>query len=398
MTVYSKTELRHQLWRQEVLKLIRSMPEASRISIKRESGLSMESTLAVIDQLLEEELIVSVGKKDSAKAGRKATLLSINAEGCYFIGVRYSAERIIAMCMDFALQPVDSFRIHYDTTPDVDTLVKDICRCIQQLIDVLGPRSERLAGIGLGVPGLIDLQQGRILRYTHIPTLENVPLRDIVQERFGVPTYLEHGVKCSARAFLCMPEHWESHDLLFLQMAMGVNMCAIINGRIHTGFQYMSGEIGQLLCNGKDTVESLVASDSMCRKARKAIEAGDDDFAILKALGVPVTIDAMAKAASRGCMGSRRLLERAGDTVGTLLSYAVMIINPQEIILCGAHNQSSFFEQAVRSALNRRCLPESIACMQLKFAPDDPVLDAHGVALLPYQKQFDSQKDISLSL
>jgi len=160
MTVYSKTELRHQLWRQEVLKLIRSMPEASRISIKRESGLSMESTLAVIDQLLEEELIVSVGKKDSVKAGRKATLLSINAEGCYFIGVRYSAERIIAMCMDFALQPVDSFRIHYDTTPDVDTLVKDICRCIQQLIDVLGPRSERLAGIGLGVPGLIDNKVG----------------------------------------------------------------------------------------------------------------------------------------------------------------------------------------------------------------------------------------------
>lgn len=398
MTMYSKTELRHQLWRQEVLKLIRTTPDASRISIKRQSGLSMESTLAVIDQLLEDGLIVSVGKKDSAGAGRKATILSINSEGCYFIGVRYSAKRIFAMCIDFALQPVDSFRIQYDATPDVDTLIEDICRCIQHLLDQLGDRSVRLAGIGLGVPGLIDLQEGRILRYMHMPTLENVPLRDIIQQRFHVPTYLEHGVKCSARSYITMPEHADSRELLFLQMAFGVNMCAVINGQIHSGFQYMSGEIGHLPFAENETLESLVASDAICKKAQQALEKCDDRFAVLRSMEEEVTLDQLVKAAQAGCTGSRELFMKAGSAVGVLLASAVMLLNPQEIILCGAHSDVDCFVETVQNELKKRCLPESLACLQLRFAPDNPVLDAQGVALLPYQKQFDSQQELSVSL
>lgn len=397
MTISSNAELRHQLWRQEVLKLIRITPDASRISIKRQSGLSMESTLAVVDQLLEEGLIVSVGKQDSARAGRKATLLSINSESRYFIGVRFSAERVIAMCMDFGLQPVGVCRLHYDAPPEAERLIEDVCGCIRQLMEELGENSARLSGIGVGAPGLIDLEQGMVKRYSHIPTLKNIPLRDLIQQRFGVPVYLEHGVKCSARAFLSMPEHAASRDWLFVQVSRGVNLCVIMNGKIHSGFQYLSGEIGHLLCEGGETLESLAASDSLCKKAKKAVENGDERFAVLRAMGEENGMEALVKAEHMGCEGSRALLAQAGEAVGDTLASAIMLLNPQEIILCGAHSASPAFVEALRAALRANCLPESLACMQLHFAPDDPVLDARGVALLPYQKQFDNQQDLSLS-
>ena len=58
--------------------------------IKEISGLSMDFTLALVSELLEEALLVECGKAESGGAGRRATRLALNPEGCFFIGVRFN--------------------------------------------------------------------------------------------------------------------------------------------------------------------------------------------------------------------------------------------------------------------------------------------------------------------
>ena len=104
MAVSEKTALRHQKWKREILEIIRHSPNPSRITVKRQSGLSMDSTLLLIDELLEEGLILSLGKSENSRIGRKPTLLTINDNGCFFIGVRFSTGGVYSACMDFAKQ------------------------------------------------------------------------------------------------------------------------------------------------------------------------------------------------------------------------------------------------------------------------------------------------------
>lgn len=389
MAVSEKTTLRHQKWKREILDIIRSTPNASRILVKRESGLSMDSTLSLIEELIGEGLVLSVGKADSGKAGRKATLLEINPHGAYFIGIRFSAAGISGALMNFACETVSTCRTEFTAPPQEEALVSGILCCIQELVDRLEDKKHLLLGIGLGAPGIIDLKQGTIVRYVHIPGIHNLPLRQIVEDRFHIPTYLEHGVKCSARAALSKPEAVPGRDLLFMQTGRGIHLCVIIGGQIHTGMHYLSGEIGHMLLSSGKTLEEMVSSSTLSQLACDALYQKDPRFSHLEGLAHNrITLEDIIKAADSGCEGCAALLTQAGEAAGNALTAAIMIVNPSDILLNGTLCASSCFERAVRQTLHARCIPESLSGVTLRFIASDPRQDASGAAMIPFHMQF----------
>lgn len=394
MAISEKTTLRRQRWKREILSIIRTTPNASRILVKRESGLSMDSTLSLIEELLEEGLLLTLGKEDSGKAGRKATLLEINPEGAYFIGVRFSAAGISGALMDFSFSTVASSRIDFSTLPQESELVDGILTCISDLIDHLGEKKTRLCGIGLGAPGIIDLNRGSIVRYVHIPGIRDLPLRQIVQDRFGVPVYLEHGVKCSARAAMLSDEQAETRDLLFMQTGRGIHLCVIIGGHIHTGMHYLSGEIGHMLIEGGLSLEEMTSSRTLCQLAQQGLGTKDPAFALLERMNLAhITLEDVIHAADLGCKGCIALLTRAGQAAATALAVSIMVVNPGQIIINGTLCASSWFEIAVRQTLQARCIPESLTGVNLRFIASDPRQDATGAAMIPYHMQFSARHE-----
>lgn len=350
MAVSEKTTLRHQKWKREILEIIRNSPNASRVTIKRQSGLSMDSTLSLVNELLEEELILSLGKSEDSRVGRKPTLLSINNEGCFFIGIRFSAGGVYGACMDFGKHVTCTCKTPVPVQPDTESMLGAIEACIQQLISQLGKHQSRLRGIGIGSPGLIDLHSGTVMRYARIPDWKNIPLANRITQRFGVPAYVEHGVKCTTRALLTTPEHAGTRNLLFLQMGMGAHLCAVINGSIHAGSHYLAGEIGHISVD-KTTLDQLVTA--ACRNPKNA-----------------------------------KLQQKAGEALGGVLAHAAMLTDPEKIVLCGAPCASNAFQTSLSAKLKALCLPEAQQQTKLLFLMPDPVLDAAGAAELAFQKQF----------
>lgn len=350
MAVSEKTTLRHQQWKREILEIIRHSPNSSRITIKRQSGLSMDSTLSLVNELLEEGLILSLGKSGDSRVGRKPTLLTLNDEGCFFIGIRFSTGGVHGACMDFGKHVICTCETPSPVQPDTEGMLVSIETCIQHLIDQLGERRSRLRGIGIGSPGLIDLQSGTVMRYARIPDWTNVPLAKRISQRFEVPAYVEHGVKCTTRALLSKPDYAGTRNLLFLQMGMGAHLCAVINGSIHAGSHYLAGEIGQFPVN-ETTLDQLVTA--ACQKPKDAA-----------------------------------LQHEAGEALGGVLAYAVMLTDPEKIVLCGVPCTSGAFQTSLCATLNALCLPEVQQQTRLLFLTPDPELDAAGAAELAFQKQF----------
>ena len=381
-----KTAQRHAHWKREILQIARSTQDISRMRIKEISGLSMDFTLALVSELLEEALLVECGKAESGGAGRRATRLALNPEGCFFIGVRFNASQVTAVCMNFALEVTAVRREQLSAQPDADALLSAVEACVKGLLQFLGPKRKRLLGVGLGAPGILDVERGVMVRYAHVPTLSHVPLRRRIQELCGVPVYMEHGVRCSARAVLSMPGYAKTREMIFLQMGRGVHLCVVVGGSVHEGAQQLAGEIGRMRCGGVE-LEELVASDALCRCARRRIESGDARFSGLTGV-TEITPDVLCQAADRGCEGARDLLETAGRAVGEALSAAVMLLNPADVVLSGKWCASSFFEQAVRGELEARCLPESVAQLRFAFLLENQQQDAVGAAMLPYVRCF----------
>ncbi len=398
MAVSEKTAQRHNRWKCQILKIIRTTPNASRIVVKRQTGLSMESILGLVDELLEEGLIRSRGVLEDGRVGRKATLLEINPDGCYFIGVRFSAGGIAGVCTNFEREVLYEYQREFVARPDVQTILEEIFACVSGLMERLGPRCERLRGIGVGAPGIIDLEHGVITRYVHIPGWKAIPLRGILTKRFGVPIYLEHGVKCTARALISQPPYTGIHELLFMQMGRGINLCMITGGRIVYGASYLSGEIGHMNVAGNDRLcecgrvgclETLAASGALCAMAEEKVDT--PPFAVLSGMlkgERPIHLRHLCTAANEGCEGCTALLSRAGQAIGEALAVSIMLANPGDVVLSGGLTASLAFREAVVDTLSRHCLPESLANAHLCFLPADARKDALGAAELPLQAQY----------
>jgi len=350
VAVSEKTALRHQKWKREILEIIRSTPNASRITIKRQSGLSMDSTLSLVSELLEEGLVLSLGKSEDSHIGRKPTLLTIRDDGCFFIGIRFSTGGVYGACMDFGKHIICSVQTPLAAQPDAESMLCAIETCIHRVMEQLGDRQNRLRGIGIGSPGIIDLKSGTVLRYAHIPDWKNVPLAKRINQHFGLPAYVEHGVKCTARALLSRPEHAGTRNMLFLQLGMGAHLCAVINGRIHAGSHYLAGEIGQIPVE-ESTLDHLVTA---------ACKAPEDE----------------------------ELQVQTGEALGSILAAAAMLADPEKIVLSGTICKGVSFQEALCQRLKMLCLPEALQQTRLIFLTPDPVLDAAGAAELAFQKQF----------
>lgn len=400
MAVSEKTALRHNRWKRQILEIIRATPNASRIAIKRQTGLSMESILSLVNELLDEGLIVSQGALDEGKVGRKATLLAINPDGCYFIGIRFSAGGISGVCTDFERRVICESQREFTGCPDARYVLDAIYACVASLLERMGDRRARLRGIGVGAPGIIDPERGVITRYVHIPGWENIPLGALLSERFHTPVYMEHGVKCTARAVLSAPEYAQSREMLFVQMGRGINLCVVTSGRIVYGASYLSGEIGHVYvagnsrlceCGREGCLETLAASGALCGMAEEALYRMDARFAVLaNNLGSerPVRLRQLCAAANAGCAGSKALLENAGRAIGDALAVSIMLTNPGEVVLSGGLSASGDFRDAVRAALARHCLPESLKASRLTFMEADARRDALGAAELPMHWEF----------
>lgn len=391
MAVSERTAQRREHWKRAILQIVRTEPEASRIRIKQLSRLSMESTLSLVDELLREGLLLEGEKTSSTGAGRRATRLSIHPEGGYFIGVRFNAAQVTAVCLNFALEVIADVVQPLSPGAAVPELLTALDDSIDSLASGLGAQRARLAAIGIGAPGIVEPERGVIVRYAHIPSLHNLALRERMEARFGVPVRVEHGVRCSARAVNANPAYAQSHCLLFVQLGRGVHLCPVLSGRVYSGADRLAGEIGSLRVSGGE-LETLVSDDALCSQAQARLAAQDSGFAALARLCTgAVTPRALVLAARDGCPGCAQLIGRAGAAMGEALAPAVLLLNPQGIVFSGDICTSEAFSEAVRRELRARCLPESLEHLRTAFLPSDTRQDAAGAAMLPYEEFFGVQ-------
>jgi glucokinase len=153
------------------------------------------------------------------------------------IGVDLGGTKVIVACLrgnqlsESLLEPTDRTA----STPLIDQLVAMVNRI----------RSDDLAAVGIGVPSVVEFETGRVVSSVNIP-LTDVPLRQVLGERLGVPVFVDNDATVAALA--------EAHDsemrlvaqnLVMITIGTGVGGGIVLGGRIYRGATGGAGELGQ---------------------------------------------------------------------------------------------------------------------------------------------------------
>lgn len=308
----------------------------TRAQVASVCGLSLGSVTNIVTELIGDGLVMEGGSVPSG-GGRPITMLSPRPDGAAFIGVDVGEHGVTVELFDLAMHPVD--RVFREVRARSAT-PKRIASALQQAVAELRSMHadlERLVGIGLGVPGIVDTSPaGETVLYAQSLGWKPVALDALLPDS-DVPVFADNGAKTHATA-----ELWHgaargvAHGIVAL-LGRGVGAGLISNGRVLRGASSSAGEWGhtkvslggpQCSCGASGCLEAYVGGEAL---VRRWADAGADT-----AGGDPeVVVPALVSAARDGDDTARKVVDETAEIVGVGLANLVNLLNPERVVVGG---------------------------------------------------------------
>lgn len=226
----------------------------------------------------------------------------------------------------------------------------DLLDAIVETIEGMKKEHSGIGAVGIGVPGAVDFERGMTYNLTNVPGWSNVPLRDLVSGKVGLPTVLENDANCAAYAEFKCGAARGFRNVVVVTLGTGVGGGLILNGDLFRGSQYAAGEIGQMSIDydGVDgpygnwgALERYVGNQQITQiGVTRFTEAGRE-----------ITEDncspqALAEAAYSGDEIAHQVWHVVADYLGTALTSIVYLLNPDAIVIGGgvAHAGDILFD------------------------------------------------------
>ncbi len=192
---------------------------------------------------------------------------------------------------------------------------------------------EDVAGIGIGVPGLVDLKNNLVFNVVNIPLWGVVPLKQLIEERFHKPVFVNNDANCFALGEKYFGKAKNYQNFIGITLGTGFGAGIIINNHLYSGNYCGAGEFGMIYYKDKN-VEAY--SSGQFFKELDLSGAG------------------LAKKATEGDAKALELFERFGVHVGRAIANILYALAPEAIILGGSVSRSfCFFESGMRSVLEK---------------------------------------------
>ncbi len=269
----------------------------------------------------------------------------------------------------FATKPFASSRIK---------LITALSREIEASIVTAGLNKKQIAGVGIGLPGLVDYEKGFVRFLPNIPGWRGVYLKSILQKRINLPVFVDNDVKIITLAESKFGAGRGVRNLICLTLGTGVGAGLILNGQLYRGEDNAAGELGHMPlnehgprcnCGGYGCFETYVGNRALLALASRL-------------MGRPgITLEETFTLAQKGNKKALLFWKTAAGHIGNGLVGIVNLLNPHVIIIGGgiSHNEKFLF-RTIRKTIVSRAMSLQGAAFKIKraaFKDDAGIIGAY---------------------
>ena len=273
-----------------------------------------------------------------------------------------------------------------------DALIDGLVKGVKELL----ARHPGVKALGVGLPGLVDLETGWVHTLPHVPNWNAIPLARILEERVGIPTVVENRVKCMAIAEWKCGVARGLRDVVFVNMGSGVGGAVIVNNRMVRGSRHLAGEVGQSSIDWQGrpgefgnpgAVEKYLGNAAVGADTREGYAAAgaakpDKEWSIAE------LVDA----------GNRRdpVALNRWNAIAAMLATAVAnccwLLNPEAVVIAGSMVQAGdlLFEPLREKLFAQLSYPfkDHLALLPASFGSDAATIGAAALALESLSLKF----------
>jgi glucokinase len=247
-----------------------------------------------------------------------------------------------------------------------DHVIDDMCDAIQRMSEKYKD-SAPLLGIGIGVPGIIDMQTGLLRESPNLPGWAEYPVRAEIERRLKTIVILENDANVAALGEKWLGAAKDYSDVAMLTLGTGVGGGLVMGGAIWRGANGMAGEFGHTTvepeghpcgCGNRGCLEQYASATAVVRQAREAIASnGGSALARAARSNAEFSAKSIYNLAIQGDEDARRIFRYVGRCLGIVLSTLVNSLNlPIYVIGGGVSSAWDAFSPAIFEELRRRSL------------------------------------------
>ncbi|MBB6637562.1 ROK family glucokinase [Cohnella thailandensis] len=251
------------------------------------------------------------------------------------------------------------------TDQGADAVLSNIAAYVKELVPPGSDEWEAVQGVGIGIPGFLDIPNGIIDFSPNLP-FRNVPVKQIMEEKLGKPIRISNDANVAA-----LGEVWGGagrgvEHCVCYTLGTGVGGGIIVNGRLLEGFSGMAGELGHMSvvpdleaiqcgCGRMGCLETVSSATGIIRMAKDAVDRGDrTSLSLVTDIAAKEVFDA----AKAGDEVAQRIISRAAFYLGKSMAAVAVVTNPQRFIIGGGVSKAGEF------------LFEQIRSVFVKLAPE----------------------------
>ena len=356
-----RTQEKRRIRKHQVLDCIRRHGPIARTEIARVLAFNLPSVSNLVDELVSEGLATEdVAKK--TPLGRRPIPVSLNSNAACVMGIDVGKSTTIGLLMNLGGTILGR---QESSTPQGMSMEEQgvwVARFARELLDAQSDTIPPLAGIGIGLPGVLH----RPDRVNSLLAPEAEAVRSEVEKAIGVTVLVENDARMMAHGVLWFKRSQEWKTFAVLNLGVGLGMGMVIDRDVFTGFAGNAGEIGHLplgqpdlpcYCGAQGCLENIVSGLGLERLAR---EAG------LKVDGEWPNARELATMAREGNPGALKVWATFADGLARGIGVIISLFNPQAVILTGRIGQSAdLYLDEVRTQLHKYSLPAMTEGTQL---------------------------------
>ncbi|HZQ22771.1 MAG TPA: ROK family protein [Terriglobales bacterium] len=284
----------------------------------------------------------------------------------FSIGVDLGGTNLRIAAFDAHAQLLEKVTLGTKVALGRDHLLHDMCSAIQRLSAKYSGAST-LAGIGIGVPGIIDLHTGMIRESPNLPGWSDFPVRNEIERRLGTRVILENDANSAALGEKWLGAGKDVESMAILTLGTGVGGGIVLNGRIWHGMNGMAGEFGHMTvepdgqlcgCGNHGCLEQYASATAIVRMAQEAISTGRaPELAKASTSDPEFSAKAVYNLAVQGDETAREIFRCVGRALGIAMAALINGLNlPMYVVGGGVSSAWDAFGPSIFNELRLRCM------------------------------------------
>jgi glucokinase-like ROK family protein len=336
---------------------------------------------SIVSELIDKGLVrETVLQKD--RLGRPGMLLTLDPNGGAAIAVEIGVDFTSVLLTDFVAKPLWHKRTPVDPRIDQAAILVLAEALIQEAVQHAAASNARPLGIGVGIPGLVDIQCGTLI---FAPNLKwrHVPLRHMWNQRFDLPVFIENDANAAALGEYYFGVAREVKNFIYVNAGIGLGGGIMLDGKLFRGHRGYAGEIGHMMiepnglpcaCGRRGCWETVVSPRAILRQIQATLQHGATS--LIRDLAQDdidnITFDQVVVAAEAGDAIALNALYSVAKWLGIGIANLVNVFNPEMVVLGGTLTRASkLWEPVLTATVQELALKQPLETFKL-------IMSAHG--------------------